>query len=160
VETRLRKLEEVPYDAVILAAAGLHRLGLQPAGATVLEPEEMLPAVGQGILGIEAREDDAATRRLLAPLDHPATRAAGVAERAFLAAIGGSCTTPLAAYARFEAEGRLRLDALVATPDGRRVLRHGQAMVAQGTPRELGQLVADWMLARAAAEIVKEGRVA
>jgi hydroxymethylbilane synthase len=153
VETRLRKLDTTPYDATILAAAGLRRLGLTPPGAVVLEPDEMLPAVGQGTLGVETREGDAATRRRLTALDHAETRAASVAERAFLAAIGGSCTTPLAAYARLEG-GTLTLDAFLATPDGSRVLRDGEALT-RGGPEDLGRTVADRMLAKGAADIVR-----
>jgi hydroxymethylbilane synthase len=152
VETRLRKLDEGACDAVVLAAAGLRRLALAPPGASVLEAETMLPAVGQGTLAVETREDDAGTRRRVGALDHPETRRASLAERAFLEAIGGSCTTPLAAYARPLA-GQLRLDALLATPDGRRVLRHGETGDAE-SPAALGRRVADWMLARGAAEIV------
>ena len=155
VDTRLRKLEERAYDAVILAAAGLRRLGLAPSGAVVLDPDAMLPAVGQGTLGVETRTDDGATRRHVAALDHAETRRASLAERAFLEAIGGSCTTPLAAYAQPRGD-RLRLDAFLATPDGARVLRHGETGGAE-SPAELGRQVAGWMLARGAAEIVAEG---
>ena len=157
VATRLRKLREVPYDAVVLAAAGLRRLGLAPSGAVVLALDEMLPAVGQGTLAVEAREEDEATRRLIAALDHGETRTATVAERTFLAAMGGTCTTPLAAYARYEA-GRLVLSAFVATPDGSRCLRDAQ-ILNKGTPADLGQIVADRMLAKGAAEIIAAGQV-
>jgi hydroxymethylbilane synthase len=158
VETRLRKLADGWLDAVVLAAAGLRRLGLAPPGATTLGPDEMLPAVGQGTLAIEVRGEDAATGRLVAALDHAETRAATVAERTFLAAMGGTCTTPLAAYARQEA-GRLLLSAFVATPDGSRCLRETQTL-NRGTPADLGRRVADRMLARGAAEIVAAGHSA
>ena len=157
VDTRLRKLDEGSYDAVVLAAAGLRRLGLEPPGAVVLAPDEMLPAVGQGVLGVEARADDAGTRRLVAALDHPETRAAATAERTFLAAIGGSCTTPLAAYAWY-ATHVLWLSAFVATPDGSRALRYAKGAAAG--PEELGREVAEWMLERGADEIVREGQPA
>jgi len=153
VETRLRKLDQIPYDAIVLAAAGLRRLGLEPPGATVLAPEEMLPAVGQGTLAIETREGDGETRRRVGALDHAETRAASAAERAFLAAIGGTCTTPLAAYARREG-GSLTLDAFLATPDGSRILRDGETLT-RGAPEDLGRAVADRMLAKGAAEIVR-----
>jgi hydroxymethylbilane synthase len=156
VETRLRKLDETPYDAVVLAAAGLHRLGLWPPGSVALGPEVMIPAVGQGTLGVEAREDDAETQRLLGPLDHSATRAAALAERAFLAGIGGSCTTPLGAYARYDAD-MLWLHAFVATPDGSRVVEGRRS--SSGTPQVLGQDMAAWMLEHGAAEIVGAGRL-
>jgi hydroxymethylbilane synthase len=153
VDTRLRKLDGMGYDAVILAAAGLRRLGLWPPGAVVLEPHEMLPAVGQGTLAVQARTGDLAIRHLVAALDDPDARAAAIAERAFLAAMGGSCTTPLGAYARRDG-GAFRLDAFVATPQGDRVLRDwgvGQA----SDPAALGRQVADRMLAAGADQIVK-----
>jgi hydroxymethylbilane synthase len=157
VETRLQKLDDGLYDAVVLAAAGLRRLGLSPAGAVTLALDEMLPAVGQGTLAVEAREEDEMTRRLVGVLDHPDTRAATVAERSFLQAIGGSCTTPLAAYARYE--GRtLWLSAFLATGDGARVLRESRPGAT--TPDALGRDVAGWMLERGAAEIVRQGQVA
>ncbi|MBI2467562.1 MAG: hydroxymethylbilane synthase, partial [Candidatus Rokubacteria bacterium] len=158
VDTRLRKLDEGLYDAVVLAAAGLHRLGIARSTAEVLDATRMLPAVGQGTLAVEARADDAATRRLVGVLDHADTRVAAEAERGFLTAIGGSCTTPLAAYARRE-QGVFRLDALVATPDGARILRDG----AEGDPRDaaaLGRRVAERMLAAGAGEIVRAGQAA
>ncbi len=158
VDTRLRKLDEGLYDAVVLAAAGLDRLGVARSTVEVLDAARMLPAVGQGTLAVEARADDAATRRLVGVLDHADTRVAAEAERGFLAAIGGSCTTPLAAYARPE-QGVFRLDALVATPDGARILRDG----ADGDPRDaaaLGRRVAERMLAAGAGEIVRAGQAA
>jgi hydroxymethylbilane synthase len=155
VETRLRRLDEGRCDAVVLAAAGLRRLGLAPPGASMLEAETVLPAVGQGTLAVETQEADHLTRRRVGALDHPETRRASLAERAFLEAIGGSCTTPLAAYARLRA-GRLGLDAFLATPDGTRVLQHGETGDAE-SPAALGRAVADWMLARGAAEIVAAG---
>jgi hydroxymethylbilane synthase len=158
VETRLRKLESEGFDALVLAAAGLRRLGLSPAGTVALDPDTMLPAVGQGTLAVEIRDDDGACRRRVAVVDHPPTRAAAEAERAFLAAIGGACTTPLAAYATIDDQA-LRLRGLVASPDGARVLRHADT----GEPSEasaLGRTVAEWMLARGAAEIVSQGQPA
>jgi hydroxymethylbilane synthase len=158
VETRLRKLDDGAYDAIVLAAAGLRRLGIERADATPVSPDEMLPAVGQATLAVEVREADGGTAKLVATLDDASTRAATEAERAFLAAMGGTCTTPLAAHAWFE-EGRLRLRAFVATPDGGRVLQDG-ATLDGGTPARLGQLVADRMLARGAAEILAAGQAA
>jgi hydroxymethylbilane synthase len=158
VETRLRKLDEGTYDAIVLAAAGLRRLGIERGDATLLSPEEMLPAVGQGTLAVQVREADDETAKLVAPLDDAPTRAVTEAERAFLTAMGGTCTTPLAAHAWLEA-GRLRFRALVATPDGSRVLQDG-ATLDGGGPADLGRLVADRMLARGAAEIIAAGRAA
>jgi hydroxymethylbilane synthase len=159
VETRLRKLEEGAYDAIVLAQAGLERLGLDPAGAVVLEPEEMLPAVGQGALGVQIRESDAETRERVTPLDDPDTRVTVAAERAFLQSVGGSCTTPLAGFATLEAGGRVRLRGLLATLDGRCILREDQTM-AREEAEALGRAVAGRMMARGGAEIVREGRVA
>jgi hydroxymethylbilane synthase len=117
VETRLRKLAAGEVDATLLALAGLTRLGIAPAGAVILGPEVMLPAVGQGAIGVECRTDDEGARALLAAIDDPASSACLRAERALLAALDGSCHTPIAGYAEF-AGGRLTLRALIARPDG------------------------------------------
>jgi hydroxymethylbilane synthase len=156
VDTRLRKLREGDYDALILAAAGLHRLGLLDATATLLDPGEMLPAAGQGILGVEGREDDSATLARANVLTDAETRTAALAERAFLEAIGGTCTTPLAAYARRAGTG-LRLDVFVATPDGRRVLRDGDVGVPD-EPELLGRRLAARLLEAGAADIIQTGQ--
>jgi hydroxymethylbilane synthase len=152
VETRLRKLADGLYEALVLARAGLRRLGIDPPGAVTLDPAEMLPAVGQGTLAIQVRETDDRLRRLVAVLDDPRTRAASEAERAFLEAIEGSCTSALAAHAE-ERDGVLWLDALVAAPDGSRILREVRALGA-GPPRALGLEVADAMRARGAADLM------
>jgi hydroxymethylbilane synthase len=117
VDTRLRKLHEGQYDALILAEAGLVRLGQAAVITQVLPAAVMLPAVGQGALGIEAREDDQATLRLVRQLDDPATHAAVVAERAMLAAVRGGCLAPVGAWGRLE-YGQLRLTAAVLSHDG------------------------------------------
>jgi len=122
VDTRLRKLDEGEYDALILASAGLRRLGLAERISAPVEPGEMLPAVGQGALGVETRADDEAANPLVSRLDHAPTRAAVVAERALLRHLGGGCQVPIAAHARVEGE-RLFLDGLVASLDGVEVLR-------------------------------------
>ena len=122
VETRLRRQLEGRVDATILAAAGLKRLSLRLKNGVPLDAEEFLPAIGQGALGIEIRAGDEVAA-LLAPLHHPETAWAVEAERAFLSGMGGSCRTPLAARATV-ANGSLRLAALVASPDGKRLLRH------------------------------------
>lgn len=121
VDTRLRKLDAGEYDAVILASAGLLRLGLQHRISAPLEIEEMLPAVGQGALGLETRDDEELIG-LLAPLEDESTRAACMAERALLRALGGGCQLPIAAHALIH-DGRLRLDALVASVSGERIVR-------------------------------------
>ena len=158
VDTRLRKLRQGEYDALLLAAAGLRRLGLLDATATLLEPDEMLPAVGQGTLGVETRADDGEILALAEPLTDGETRTATLAERAFLEAVGGTCTTPLAAYAR-RAGNRLRLDAFVATPDGARVMRDGEAGDPEA-PEALGRRLAARLLAAGAEAIIQTGRVA
>ncbi len=123
VQTRLRKLEAGEVAATFLAVAGLHRLGLDGAISACLEPEEMLPAVAQGAVGIECRSADAVVRGLLERVDHAETMVRVTAERAFLAALEGSCRTPIAALAELADGGRLRLRGLVASVDGRRVER-------------------------------------
>jgi hydroxymethylbilane synthase len=158
VDTRLRKLRQGEYDALLLAAAGLRRLGLLDATATLLEPDEMLPAVGQGTLGVETRADDGEILALAEPLTDRETRTATLAERAFLEAVGGTCTTPLAAYAR-RAGNRLRLDAFVATPDGARVMRDGEVGDPEA-PEALGRRLAARLLAAGAETIIQTGRVA
>jgi hydroxymethylbilane synthase len=142
VETRLRKLGEGLADATLLAVAGLKRLGRAEAIGAILQPEEMLPAAGQGIIAIERRLDDARAERLLAPLDHAPTAAALLAERAVLAALDGSCRTPIAAFAEPGGVGALRLRALIALPDGSRSLEDaetGAAADAAALGAELGR---------------------
>jgi len=158
VDTRLRKLRQGDYDALVLAAAGLRRLGLLDATATLLEPEAMLPAVGQGTLGVETRAADAEILALAEPLTDAETRTATLAERAFLEAVGGTCTTPLAAYAR-RVSDCLRLDAFVATPDGTRAMRDGEVGDPQA-PEALGRRLAARLLAAGAEAIIQVGRVA
>jgi hydroxymethylbilane synthase len=122
VHTRLRKLDEGQYDAIILAAAGLKRLGLGMRIRALLDPDDSLPAPGQGALAIECRTERVDLRSALSPLADRATTLATSAERAFSRALGGSCQTPLAAYAEWE-EGRLWLRGLLASRDGREVMR-------------------------------------
>ncbi len=123
VQTRLRKLEEGAVAATLLALAGLRRLGLESCVTTVLGTDLMLPAVAQGAIGIECREDDTAIRDMLAPFNHSQSEVCVTAERALLAALGGSCRTPIAALAEYEGEESLRLRGLVARPDGSRLHR-------------------------------------
>ena len=119
VDTRLRKLKDQDLDAIILAEAGLVRLGQAARITEVLDASWMLPAVGQGALGLECRADDTETRTLLAALDHADTHAAVLAERALLRGLGGGCQVPIGAAGTVH-EGRLRLRAAVLTPDGGR----------------------------------------
>ena len=123
VDTRLRKLEHGDVQATILALAGLRRLGLEQRAAAVLDAGEMLPAIAQGAIGIEIRAEDGRMRDFLKPLHHTATGFAVAAERGVLEVLDGSCRTPIAALASGRTFGRLRLDALVAKPDGSKVIR-------------------------------------
>ncbi|TKD02266.1 hydroxymethylbilane synthase [Polyangium fumosum] len=128
VDTRLRKLEEGQVDAIVLALAGLKRLGLERRATEILDPTVMLPAIGQGALGIECREADEETRRALAPLDDPETSVRVAAERGVMVALGADCRTPVAAHAVRTDEG-LWIRAMIAEVDGTR-LRTGERRVA------------------------------
>lgn len=152
VDTRLRTLESGACDAIVLAAAGLRRLGVTPAHVEMLDPEDFVPAVGQGIIAVEARCDDAPTLAALAALDDRTTRVCAEAERAFLGRLGASCNSPLAAHATVT-EGRvLGLTALVASDDGRAVLRaRREGPAAQAAA--IGRALADTLLERGAAEV-------
>ena len=152
VDTRLRKWRGGEVDALILAAAGLERLGLSDPVARALSIDEFLPAVGQGALALECRGDDARTRALLAAIEDQPTAAATAAERAFLLAVGGDCNTPLAAHATIEGGG-LRLRALVTDLDGRRWLEDtASAPIADAAG--LGRALAERLLAAGAAEVL------
>ena len=156
VDTRLRKLAAGEVDALLLAAAGLARLGLAPPGAVPLAPEEFLPAIGQGALAIEARGGDETVLAHLRALDDPPTAAAVAAERAFLAEVGGDCQTPLAAHAMVVG-GRLHLRALVAEVDGTGALADevdGEVTAAAA----IGTRLAAMLLARGAADIIARAR--
>ena len=122
VDTRLRKLDSGDYDAIILASAGLRRLGFERRINAAIGHEEMLPAVGQGALGIETRAGDARTAALVSLLDHAPTRAACTAERSLLHALGGGCQVPIAAHASVNGNA-LRLEALVAALSGEQIIR-------------------------------------
>jgi len=125
VDTRLRKLDEGQYEAIILAAAGLVRLGLDARIAERIPTEVMIPAIGQGAIAVETRVEDEEINALLAPLDHPPTRAATMAERAFLQRLGGGCHVPIAAYAEIASDdpAQLLLRGMIASPDGARLLK-------------------------------------
>ena len=155
VNTRLRKLDEGQYDAIILAAAGLKRLGFASRIASLLDPEEMLPAAGQGALAVECRADRADVMAALAPLADRETTLATAAERAFARMLSGSCHTPLAAHAVFR-HGELWLRGLVASPDGAEVMRGDKsAAVADVAAAEsLGQALGGEFLARGAARLI------
>jgi hydroxymethylbilane synthase len=139
-------------DAVILAAAGLARLGLADVDAMALDPEEFLPAVGQGALALECRADDDAVRARLDAIGDADATTAVAAERGFLAGIGGDCDTPLAAHARVR-DGEVVLHAMVTDHDGaRRLDEHGAAPQAEAT--RLGHALAERLLARGAGELL------
>jgi hydroxymethylbilane synthase len=147
VDTRLRKLHEGKYDAIVLAAAGLERLGLAGEITERLDPQVMLPAVGQGILGLEVRAGDEAIAALLAPLDDLPARVAALAERAFLARIGGGCQVPVGAYARVDLSpgGALTLAGMIGARDGRLV--RGELSGPASRPADLGARLAEELLA-------------
>ncbi len=141
VETRLKKIEAGEMAATFLAAAGLKRLGLLDRARTILSPDDMLPAVCQGVIGIECREDAAETRSLLAAIDHKETAICVAAERAFLAALDGSCRTPIAGLATIEGN-TLSLRGLIVRPDGSETLaaqRDGDLEDAITLGRSVGQ---------------------
>jgi hydroxymethylbilane synthase len=153
VETRLRRAS-AELDAVVLASAGLRQLGLSQHATYLFPIEEMLPAVAQGALALEARAEDEASLARLRALEHPTTRVAVEAERGFLARIEGGCQVPIAAHARVEGgEGWVR--ALVASVDGSRVVR-GERRGPLAEARALGVAAAEDLLARGAAEILRE----
>jgi len=152
VETRLAKLDRGEYDAILLAAAGLKRLGLAARIRASLPVEDCLPAPGQAALGIECLAADARVLGLVAPLAHAATSACVRAERAVSLALGGSCTIPLGAFAEI-AGGELRLRALVAAPDGRRSA-HADCAGPAADPEALGARAAQLLRARGADEIL------
>jgi len=139
LDTRLRKLDQGQYDAILLAAAGLKRLGWEDRIAEVLPPEVMCPAVGQGALAIETRKEGAGFDAAQT-LNDPTTNAAVTAERAVLAALGGGCQVPIGAHARLE-HGRIRIVAIVASPDGKELVQaqsEGAAQDAAAIGRDLG----------------------
>ncbi len=153
VDTRLRKLAAGEYDAIVLAKAGLDRLGASDKITEVISPEIMLPAVGQGAMGIEARADDGELLRTLAEFDDAETRAGVTAERALLAALEGGCQVPLGAWGRIE-QGRLVLEACVLSADGMEYLRRGTSGSA-AEPEALGRALAETLLDAGADRILR-----
>ncbi len=152
VDTRVRKLEEGEYDAIILAAAGLTRLGKTQLVKQVLSEEFMCPAAGQGALGIEIRSGDEAMREHLTFLDDPAARATTTCERALLSKLGGGCQVPIGAFAEAMEDG-LKLTAIVARPDGSMILRETQR---GRDPVTLGEQVGERLLQRGATTILQD----
>ncbi|HVF68141.1 MAG TPA: hydroxymethylbilane synthase, partial [Pyrinomonadaceae bacterium] len=154
VDTRLRKLDSGEYDAVILASAGLRRLGFAHRISAAIETDVMLPAVSQGSLGVQTRAGDAETNALVSRLDHAATRAAVVAERALLRKLGGGCQVPIAAHAVVKG-GDLRLDGLVASLDGSRVIRD-TTNASASEAEQAGDVLSARLLERGAGELLSE----
>jgi hydroxymethylbilane synthase len=158
VPTRIRKLDDGEFDAIVLAAAGLTRLGLAGRITQQLPLEISVPAVAQGVLGLEARAGDARVADLIRRAIHdPAEERRVAAERSFLARMGGSCQTPLAAHAIDAGAGSLRIVGLCGTPDGSRILRAEHAGTAADA-EQLGRRLADDLLAQGADQILAATR--
>ena len=152
VDTRLAKHDTGASEAIILAAAGLERLGLEARIRARLEPGDMLPAVGQGIMGIECLADRGDVAELVSPLEHGPTRTALFAERAFAAGLGASCTSPIAGHATVTGEA-LRLEGLAGSADGRRILRDAVTGVVRDA-QALGAALAERLLAAGAGSLL------
>lgn len=148
----MRKVDAGELDAIILACAGLKRLGYGARITAALSTEDSLPAIGQGALAIECRADDAATLARLAHLDHRPTALAVTAERAFLRRLAGDCKTPLAAYATVDGD-TLAMTGLVGAPDGSKLLRHALTATIADGPR-LGVALAEELIARGAEQLL------
>ena len=156
VDTRLRKLDAGEYDAIVLAQAGLSRLGLAERIAYVIPPQLMLPAVGQGALGLETRSDDERTIQLLQPLNDAATKQAVTAERTLLQGLRAGCLAPVGAWGRREGD-HLRLQAVVLHPDGKQRLT-AESDSPPHDAAELGKKVADELLQQGAAALISAAR--
>ena len=157
VNTRLKKLDDGEFDAIILATAGLKRLGLDDRIRQYINPKTCLPAVGQGIIGIECREDDQEAQAIIAPLHDRVSQICLLAERAMNETLEGGCQVPVAGFAQLE-NGKLTLEGLVATEDGETILSSNKACV-KNTPegaRKLGKDVADHLIEQGAGEILKK----
>ncbi|SMB33718.1 porphobilinogen deaminase (PBG) (Hydroxymethylbilane synthase) (HMBS) (Pre-uroporphyrinogen synthase) [Serratia proteamaculans] len=154
VGTRLSKLDNGDYDAIILAVAGLKRLGLEQRIRSPLSPEECLPAVGQGAVGIECRLDDETTRALLAPLNHAVTETRVRAERAMNTRLEGGCQVPIGSYAELDGDN-LWLRALVGSPDGSQMVR-GERRGPAAQAEQMGIELAEELLAQGAREILQD----
>ncbi|MBT8136984.1 MAG: hydroxymethylbilane synthase [Gammaproteobacteria bacterium] len=152
VETRLGKLDDGKFDAIVLAAAGLERLGLAERIAEVLDPATCLPAIGQGAIGVECRADDSAIRETLRAIEHEATRQTVDAERAMNKFLGGSCVSPIAGHAVIEA-GEITLRGVVANPDGTDLVA---AIAAGSVADDVGREAANLLLRHGARQILDE----
>lgn len=154
VNTRIEKLESGAYDAIILAAAGLERLGLDAHITAELPAPEWLPAPAQGVIGLQCRSDDERTMSLIGRLDHAPTARQTSAERALSLRLGGSCQLPLAAFARSTPDGKIRLEAFVGSSDGRSILR-SEATTPEDQPEAAAAEAAEALLARGADAIIR-----
>jgi len=154
VNTRLKRLDDGQFDAILLACAGLRRLEFGARIREALDPAQFVPACAQGIIGIEARADDAATLATLAPLHDAETATRLAAERSFSARLGGACTVPVAGHARLTA-GRIQLDGVVASPDGSRLVRDSIECAAEEAA-EGGRSLAETLLANGARSILAD----
>lgn len=154
IDTRLRKVESGEYEAIVLAKAGLDRLGLSGRITEVFSAEMCMPAVGQGAIAVQARAKDEELADALAPLDDAETRQSIVAERSLLGALQGGCQVPLGAWARFE-RSELAMDAVVCSPDGMTHIRQ-RASGPTDQPRELGQRLAQMLIDAGAGTILEE----
>ena len=152
VDTRLRKLDSGEYDAIVLAAAGLRRLGWADRIREFLSVEVMCPAVGQGALAIETRNDGGVPEELARKLDHAETRSAVTAERTFLSTLGGGCQVPIGGYARLEGRA-IHLRGLVISPNGARAVR---GELRGGDPEQVGAALGKQLLSKGAGDILKE----
>lgn len=159
LNTRLAKLDAGEYEAIVLAAAGVLRLGWRDRIVQRLDPEHWLPAVGQGALGVVCRAEDAETIERLRVLDHPRAAAACAAERAFLRSLEGGCQVPVAALAEVDDDGVLTMDGLVADLDGTVVLRH-RASGSANDAETVGESAAAALLARGAGDVLARVRAA
>ena len=153
VDTRIRKIRNGEYDVIVLASAGLARLGLQSHVSEVISTDVILPAVGQGALAIQCREEDAEIRELMAQIEHRPTREAIQAERAFAKKLGADCQTPVAAYARYESTGFI-IEGMVAAPNGRILVRSRLTSRTQ-KPESVGEELASRLLAQGAETIME-----
>jgi hydroxymethylbilane synthase len=153
LDTRLRKLDEGKYDAIVLASAGLRRLGWENRIAELLDPEVMCPAVGQGALAVETRDDNGPAQNITKTLDHRDSRIAVTAERAVLASLGGGCQVPIGAYATVDREN-VYLQAIIVSPDGTEIVRK-KSSGARADAAAVGRTLGEQLLAEGGRQILE-----